>query len=104
MAMSAVWVTIGSLALATAVIKAAGPLALGGRPLPTPVMLVISLLAPALLAALVVTQTLGDGERLVIDARAAGVAGAAAATALRAPLVVTIVVAALLTAAVRAVS
>jgi branched-subunit amino acid transport protein len=104
MAMSAVWVTIGCLALATAVIKAAGPLTLGGRPLPTPVILVISLLAPALLAALVVTQTFGDGQGLVIDARAAGVAGAATAIALRAPLVVTIVVAALITAAVRAVS
>jgi len=99
--MTAVWVTIGGLAVATAAIKAAGPLALGGRTLPTPLLLVISLLAPALLAALVATQTFADGRSLVIDARAAGVAAAATAIALRAPLVVTIVVAALVTAAVR---
>jgi hypothetical protein len=99
--MSAVWVTIGGLAVATAAIKAAGPLALGGRPLPKPLVAVIGLLAPALLAALVATQTFADGRTLVIDARAAGVAAAATAIALRAPLVVTIVVAALVTAAVR---
>jgi hypothetical protein len=99
---SAAWVTIGALAVTTAAIKAAGPLVLGGRSLPTPVMLVISLLAPALLAALVMTQTFADGKSLVIDARVAGVAAAAIALARRAPLVVTIVVAALATAAVRA--
>ena len=99
--MSAVWVTIGGLAVATAAIKAAGPLALGGRPLPAPLVRVIALLSPALLAALVATQTFADGRSLVIDARAAGVAAAATAIVLRAPLVVTIVVAALVTAAVR---
>ena len=102
--MSAVWVTIGGLAAATVAIKAAGPLTLGGRSLPTPLVLVITLLAPALLAALVVTQTFADDQSLVIDARAAGVATAAAAVLLRAPLVVTIVVAALVTAGVRAIS
>jgi hypothetical protein len=102
--MSAVWVTIGGLAVATAAIKAAGPLTLGGRPLPTPLVLVITLLAPALLAALVVTQTFAEDQSLVVDARAAGVAAAAAAIMMRAPLVVTIVVAALVTAAVRAIS
>jgi len=102
--MSAVWVTIGGLAVATAAVKAAGPVALGGRPLPTPLLMVISLLAAALLAALVATQTFADGKSLVVDARAGGVAAAAAAIALRAPLVVTIVVAALVTATLRAVS
>jgi hypothetical protein len=99
--MTAVWVTIGGLAVATAAIKAAGQLAHGGRNLPVQLILVISLLAPALLAALVATQTFADGTTLVIDARAAGVAAAATAITLRAPLVVTIVVAALVTAAVR---
>jgi branched-subunit amino acid transport protein len=99
----AVWVTIAALAVATAAIKAAGPLALGGRPLPTPVVLVISLLAPALLAALVMTQTFAENGDLVVDARAAGVAAAAASIAVRAPLVVTIVAAALVTAGVRTV-
>jgi branched-subunit amino acid transport protein len=100
--MSAVRTTIVVLALVTAAIKAAGPVTLGGRPLPAPVVLVISLLAPALLAALVVTQTLADNGDLVVDARAAGMAAAAATVLARAPLLVTIVVAALVTAAIRA--
>jgi Branched-chain amino acid transport protein (AzlD) len=102
--MTAVWVTIGALAMTTACIKAAGPLALGGRSLPGPVIKVISLLASALLAALVITQTFADGMSLVLDARAAGVAAAATAIAMRAPLVATIVVAAVVTAAVRGLS
>ena len=32
--MTAVWVVIAALALATAALKLAGPLTLGGRPLP----------------------------------------------------------------------
>jgi branched-subunit amino acid transport protein len=102
--MSAVWITIAGLAAATAAIKAAGPLTLGGRPLPPQLLVIISLLAPALLAALVATQTFADGQDLVIDARAAGVAAAAATIALRAPLVVTIMVAAVVTAGLRAVA
>ena len=46
------------------------------------------LLAPALLAALVVGQTAADGRALVADARLAGVAAAAVALAARAPLLV----------------
>jgi hypothetical protein len=99
---NAAWITIGGLAVTTAAIKAAGPLALGGRSLPAPLMALISLLAPSLLAALVVTQTFADGDSLMLDARAAGVAAAAVAIVLRAPLVVTIVLAALVTAGARA--
>ena len=102
--MTAVWATIGALAVATAAIKAAGPLTLGGRPLPRPMLMVIALLGPALLAALVVTQTFADENDLVIDARAPGLGAAALAVALRAPLLVTIVAAALVTAGVRALS
>jgi hypothetical protein len=98
---SAVWITIGALTLTTAAIKAAGPLALGGRALPRPLEMIISLLAPALLAALVVTQTFAEGQDLVLDPRAAGVAAAGGAFALRAPLVVAIVLAAAVTAAAR---
>ena len=100
--MSPVWATIVVLAVATAAIKAAGPLTLGGRALPAPVLLVISLLAPALLAALVVTQTFAEDGELVLDARAAGVAAAAVALVVRAPLLVTILAAAVVTAGVRA--
>jgi branched-subunit amino acid transport protein len=85
----------------TIALKGAGPVLLGGRRLPPAVAGPLSLLAPSLLAALVVTQTFADGRRLVLDARAAGVAAAAVAIALRAPLLVVVVVAAVATALVR---
>jgi len=54
----------------TAAIKAFGPLAFGGRELSTLLARVIPLLAPALLAALVVTETIGGhGRTIAIDAR-----------------------------------
>ena len=85
----------------TIALKGAGPVLLGGRRLPPAVAGPLALLAPSLLAALVVTQTFADGRRLVLDARAAGVAAAAVAIALRAPLLVVVVVAAVATALVR---
>lgn len=101
--MSAVWITIAALALATVAIKAAGPVVFGGRELPAGPGRVIPLLAPALLAALVVTETFGDhAGGLVLDARAAGLAAAGAALALRAPIVMVLVVAAAATAGARA--
>jgi branched-subunit amino acid transport protein len=102
--MSAVWVTILGLAAATIAIKASGPLLVGGRSLPPPALRLIALLAPALLAALVVTQTFGRDGELTVDARAAGLAAAAIAVALRASLLVTMAVAALTTAGLRAVA
>jgi branched-subunit amino acid transport protein len=102
--MSAVWATIGGLALTTAAIKAAGPVALGGRDLPSAAYAVIGLLAPALLAALVLTETFAREQELTLDARAAGLVCAGVAVALRAPLLVTVLVAAVGAAAVRAVT
>ena len=64
---------IAGCALVTAAIKAFGPIALGGRELPERFTVVIALLAPALLAALVVTQALADGQRLAIGTDTAGV-------------------------------
>ena len=99
----AVWVTIAVLAVATAAIRAAGPLAVGERELPTAAQRVIALLAPALLAALVVTQTLGnESSEIVLDERAAGVAAAGGVLALRGSMLVAITVAAAVTAALRA--
>jgi branched-subunit amino acid transport protein len=59
------------------------------------------LLPVALLAALVATQTFSQGQHLSIDARAAGLASAAAAQLLRAPFIVVVVVAVATTALVR---
>lgn len=100
--MSDVWVTIAGLAAATFAIKAAGPVLLGGRELPPRALAAIALLAPALLAALVVTETFGTHEQgLTLDARAVGVGAAAVALALRASLLLTVVVAAGAAALVR---
>ena len=86
--MTDVWITIGVLAVVTAVIKAAGPVAVGGRELSPPAIGVISLLAPAVLAALVVVGTFAHDRDLMLDARAIGLAAAAAtAIALRGSLV-----------------
>lgn len=102
--MTAVWATIAALALATAALKLAGPLLLGGRPLPAGAMSFVELLASALLAALVVVETLGKNASLTLDARALGVAFAAVALARRAPLTVAVIGAALVAAVARAVS
>ena len=67
-------VLIAGMALATFAIKAAGPIALGGRELPERFSGVIALLAPALLAALVVVQSLADGKELGVGTDTAGVA------------------------------
>jgi hypothetical protein len=99
-----VWITIAGLAVASAALKAAGPLALGGRELPGPAQSVIALLAPALLAALVLTETFTRDQELTLDPRAAGLGCAAVAVLLRAPLLVIVLVAAAGTAAVRAVT
>ncbi len=99
--MSALWVAIVAVTLASAAIKAAGPILVGGRELPPRVNAVIALLAPALLAALVVTETFGDRGHLVLDERALGVGVAAVALALRAPVLLAVALAALVTALAR---
>jgi hypothetical protein len=98
---TAIWVMIAVLALATAALKVAGPLTLGGRPLPAGVFGVVELLASALLAALVVVETFGEGRSLVLDARVVGAAFAAVAVWRRAPMIVVLVGAAAVTALAR---
>jgi Branched-chain amino acid transport protein (AzlD) len=85
---SAAWLAVLVVGAATIALKGAGTLVLAGRELPRPAAAVMPLLAPCLLAALVVGQTLADGRALVVDARVFGVAAAAVALALRAPLLV----------------
>lgn len=102
--MSDVWVTIVALALLTAVIRASGPVLLGGHELPRPVRSVIALVAPALLAALVVVQTLGAdaGGAFELDARIAGVAAAAGALIVGLSTLPVVALAAVVTALIRA--
>jgi hypothetical protein len=99
---SAAWWIVLLVGGATVALKAVGPVALGGRQLPARASGILFLLAPALLAALVVTQAVGGERRIELDERLVGLAAAALAVALRAPLIVVVVVAAAGTALVRA--
>ena len=74
--MTAVWLAVALVGVATVALKGAGPLVFADRPLPRTFALVMPLLAPCLLAALVVGQTVADGRAVVVDARLAGVAAA----------------------------
>jgi hypothetical protein len=62
---------------------------------------VAGLLPVALLSALILIQTVTSGHRLVLDARAAGVAVAIAAVVLRAPFLVVVALAAATAALLR---
>jgi branched-subunit amino acid transport protein len=98
---TSIWIVIAALALATAGLKVAGPLALGDRPLPVRALDVVELLASALLAALVVVETFGKGGSLTLDARVVGAAFAAVAVWRRAPMIVVVLGAAAVTALAR---
>jgi branched-subunit amino acid transport protein len=98
---STVWLVVLVVGLATVALKATGPVLLGDRELPERVVGVVGLLAPVLLAALVVTQTVGGDNELVLDARLAGVGAGAVAIAARAPLPAVVVAAAVATAVAR---
>lgn len=100
--MTTIWLTIIGATVVTAIIKGFGPVVMGGRELPPRLSGVIILMAPALLAALVVTSVLADGDRLHIGAEFVGVvAGAALMIWTRAGVLTAVLVAAGLTAAVR---
>lgn len=99
--MSDVWLVVLAVGALTIAFKAAGPVLLGGRELPATLVSAFELLAPSLLAALVVTQALGENGKLVVDERLVGVGVAVVAVRLRAPLIVVMVLAAVSTALVR---
>ncbi len=100
--MTEAWVLVVVLGAATIVLKGAGTLLLGERPLPAVAHAAVALLAPGLLAALIVVQTFSSGQRLVLDARAGALAVAAIALLLRAPTLLVVVLAAVTAALLRA--
>lgn len=99
--MSDVWIAVALVGAATVALKSVGPVLLGGRPLPEHLTGVVALLAPAVLAALVVTQVVGGDREIVLDARLVGLGAAVVALLLRAPLLAVVVAAAVATATVR---
>ncbi|UCA52549.1 AzlD domain-containing protein [Streptomyces sp. WA6-1-16] len=97
-----VWIAIGLTVAGCYLAKLLGLLVPAGvleRPLVQPMA---ALLPVALLAALTAQQTFGDGQQLVLDARAAGLGAAALALVLRAPFLVVVGAGVLVTAGVRA--
>jgi branched-subunit amino acid transport protein len=99
---STTWIVVAAVGAATIALKSVGPVLLGGRSLPAHLTGIVALLAPALLAALVVTQVVGGDEELVLDARLVGLGAAVVAILLRAPFLVVVVAAAAATAVTRA--
>jgi branched-subunit amino acid transport protein len=95
------WVVIAVVGVVTIAFKASGPVLLGRRELPPRVLALVEVLAPAMLAALVVTQTVGGDRELVLDERLAGVVAGGVAVWLRAPLVAVMIVAAATAALIR---
>ena len=70
------WLTVVLGAITTFAIRGAGPVAMGGRTLGRRATRVFALLPAALLAALVVTETVIDDRALEVNARAVGVCAA----------------------------
>ncbi|MGW1518460.1 AzlD domain-containing protein [Streptomyces sp. NPDC002287] len=97
-----VWIAIGLTVAGCYAVKLVGLLVPAGV-LERPAVRRLSALLPvALLAALTAQQTFSTGHALVLDARAAGLAAAAVALLLRAPFLVVVGAAVVVTAAVRA--
>lgn len=101
--MADVWITIVVLTITSAMIRAGGPLLVGGRAIPPRFSGVIDLLGPALLTALIVNETLGGDGSLEISASIAGVVAAGAVLVRsRSAVLSAILVSAAITALLRA--
>ena len=99
-----VWLLIAGCVVATVLIKAAGPVALGGRDdLPPVVLRVIACMAPALLAALVATSAFAGRQGYHVGADAVGMAVGGVLMWRGKSLVLAVLVAMLVTASLRAV-
>ncbi|MFF7215839.1 AzlD domain-containing protein [Streptomyces sp. NPDC008238] len=98
------WIAVGVTALGCYAVKLLG-LSVPAGFLERPVVRRLAALLPiALLAALTALQTFGDGRALALDARAAGLAAAGVALLLRAPFLVVVAVAVVVTGALRTVT
>jgi branched-subunit amino acid transport protein len=102
--MTTAWVVVLGASSGTLLLKGLAPAVFGGRALPGRLAGAMALLAPAVLAALIVTNTFATGRDLVLDPRAAGLGVALVAVLLRAPVLVVIVAAAGTAALLRAVA
>jgi branched-subunit amino acid transport protein len=99
--MLTIWVCVALTALASFAIKATGPAVLGNRPLPAPASGVIALLAPALLAGLVISDILGPNWSSANGPLILGVLTAAVARTTRLPPPACVIAAVAVTAITR---
>lgn len=99
-----IWWTIAGCTVVTAIIKGIGPVALGGREIPPRFSGVIAFMAPALLAALVVTNTFALGDEWTVGTHTVGVAVGGLILVRRGPLVLAVAAAVAVTALLRAVT
>ena len=96
------WIAIGLTAVGCYAVKLIG-LLVPAEALERPVVKRLAALLPvALLAALTAQQTFADGHALVLDARTAGLGAAAVVVLLRAPFLLVVGAAVVVTAGVRA--
>lgn len=96
-----VWLAVAAVAAANALLKATGPLVLGDRTLPPVARRVVALVAPVLLSALVVVGLAGPGWGDLDGPQVLGVGAAGVARAVRAPLLVAVLLGALTAAGLR---
>lgn len=96
------WTVLLVLAAVSYGLKAVGPVLAGGRELGPRTRRTLDLVSVPLLAALILTQTVGDGHRLVADARLPALAVAAVLIWRKAPFLVVVLAAAGVAAGLRA--
>jgi len=95
------WTLVILLTLGAYAFKVTGLVFLGGRSLPPMFERCLALIPAAVVTALVMKDTFTNGQELVLDARALGIAVAGIAAWRKAPLIVVIVLGAAVTALVR---
>ena len=100
--MITIWICVALTALASFAIKATGPAILGSRALPSRTRGVVALLAPALLAGLVISDILGPHWSSADGPLALGVLTAAASRTTGLPAPACIIAAVAVTAVARA--
>jgi branched-subunit amino acid transport protein len=98
-----IWICVALTAIASFAIKAMAPAILGDRPLPPRARGVIALLAPALLAGLVISDILGPNWSSANGPLALGVLTAASTRTTGIPTPACIIAAVIVTAVARAV-
>ena len=95
------WLSVAAVIVANGLMKAMGPLVVGDRPLPATMRRVVALMAPVLLAGLIVVELGGEDWADLDYHRVVGVAVAGFAFALRAPMLLAVLLAIVSTALLR---